>query len=75
MVLNDTTREIRIIEAYYKDKVVGKFVDMHTMRNQLGVLADKVSYKFVVVNEKIQNILFWDMIRNGFILENKGKVK
>lgn len=71
MVLNDTTREIRIIEAYYKNKLLGKFVDMHTLRNQLGVLADKVSYKFIVINEKTEETLFWDIIRNGFILEKQ----
>lgn len=72
-MFNDNTREIRIIEAYYKDKLVGKFVDMHTLRNQLGALADKVSYKFNTINEKSNETLFWDMIRKGFILENIQK--
>ena len=72
-MFNDNTREIRIIEAYYKDKLVGKFVDMHTLRNQLGALADKVSYKFNIINEKSNETLFWDMIRKGFILENIQK--
>lgn len=44
---------------------------MHTLRNQLGVLADKVSYKFIVINEKTEETLFWDIIRNGFILEKQ----
>lgn len=71
MVLNDTTREIRVIEAYHKNKLLGKFVDMHTLRNQLGVLADKVSYKFIVINEKTEETLFWNIIRNGFISEKQ----
>ena len=65
-------REIGIIEAYYNDKLVGKFVDMHTLRNQLGTLADKVSYKFNTINEKTHKTLFWNIIRNGAVLE-KGR--
>ena len=75
MLFNDTTREIPIIEAYYKDKLVGKFVDMHTLRNRLGILADKVSCRFnVIINEKTHETLFWNLIKTGFILE-KQKVK
>ena len=65
-------REIGIIEAYYNDKLIGKFVDMHTLRNQLGTLADKVSYKFNTINEKTHKTLFWNIIRNGAVLE-KGR--
>ena len=69
MIFNDNTREIPIIEAYYKEKLVGKFVDMHIAINKLGVLANKVSYKFnIIVNEKTNNKLFWELIQNGFIL-------
>ncbi len=69
MIFNDNTREIPIIEAYYKDKPIGKFVDMHTARNKLGVLADKVSYHFNInVNEKSNNKLFWELIQKGFVL-------
>ena len=69
MLFNDTTREINIIEAYYKDKLIGKFVDMHTATNKLGVLTNKVSYRFnIPINEKNNNKLFWTIIRNGFVL-------
>lgn len=69
-MFNDNTREFKIIEAYDKGKLVGKFVDMHTARNKLGPLADKVSYNFTtVVNEKRDKELFWTLIRKGFILE------
>ena len=72
MVFNDNTREMRIIEAYHKDKLVGKFVDMHTLTNKLGVLANEVSIKFSVINEKSHETLFWTMIKNGFEL-TKGR--
>lgn len=72
-MFDDNTREIRLIEAYYNDKLVGKFVDMHTLRNQLGVLADKVSIKFNTINEKSHETLFWNIIRNGFVLEEQKK--
>jgi len=65
-------REIGIIEAYHNNKLVGKFVDMHTLRNQLGALTDKVSYKFNTINEKTHKTLFWNIIRNGAVLE-KGR--
>lgn len=65
-MFGEGVREIRIIEAYYNDKLVGKFVDMHTLRNQLGALADKVSVKFNTINEKTHNTLFWTIIRNGY---------
>jgi hypothetical protein len=65
-MFSEGVREIGIIEAYYNDKLVGKFVDMHTLRNQLGVLADKVSVKFNTINEKSHNTLFWTIIRNGY---------
>lgn len=68
MIFNDNTREIGIIEAYYNNKLVGKFVDMHTLRNQLGTLADKVSCKFNTINEKSHKTLFWTIIRNGYEL-------
>ena len=69
MIFSDTTREITIIEAYYKEKLIGKFVDMHTARNKLGILADKATYKFnVVINEKSNNKLFWELIQKGFVL-------
>ena len=71
-MFGEGVREIRIIEAYYNDKLVGKFVDMHTLRNQLGVLADKVSYKFNTINEKSHETLFWTMIRTGYEL-TKGR--
>ena len=71
-MFGEGVREIRIIEAYYNDKLVGKFVDMHTLRSQLGVLADKVSYKFNTINEKSHKTLFWTMIRTGFEL-TKGR--
>ena len=72
MLLNDTTREIGIIEARYKDKVVGKFVDMHTLRCVLGgVLADKVSYSFYKINEKRDNDLFWALIRKGYVTDKQ----
>lgn len=71
-MFSEGVREIRIIEAYYNDKLVGKFVDMHTLRSQLGVLADKVSYKFNTINEKSHEALFWTMIRTGFEL-TKGR--
>ena len=45
---------------------------MHTLRNQLGTLADKVSYKFNTINEKTHKTLFWNIIRNGAVLE-KGR--
>lgn len=73
-MFGEDIREIRIIEAYYKDKLVGKFVDMHTLRNQLGELADKVSYKFDTINEKKHKTLFWKLIEKGHILE-KQKVR
>lgn len=71
MTFDNNAREIRIIEAYYKDKLLGKFIDMHTLRSELGVLADKVSYKFVSINEKQHETLFWHMIRKRFILEKQ----
>ena len=68
-MFNDNTRKINIIEAYYKEKLVGKFVDMHTARNKLDILADKVSYRFnTTINEKTNNKLFWELIQKGFIL-------
>lgn len=74
MVFDDTTREMRIIEAYHKNKLVGKFVDMHTLTNKLGNLANEVSYKFETIDEKRHETLFWNIIRNGFVLENqKGR--
>ena len=72
MILGDNTREIKIIEAYHKGKLVGKFVDMHTLTNKLGNLANEISYKFVTINEKSQETLFWNIIRNGFEL-TKGR--
>ena len=71
-MFSEGVREIRIIEAYHNDKLVGKFVDMHTLRSQLGVLADKVSYKFNTINEKSHETLFWTIIRTGFEL-TKGR--
>ena len=69
MVFGDNTREITIIEAYYNDKLIGKFIDMRTARDKLGVLADKVSYQFnVKINEKTNNKLFWTLLEKGFIL-------
>ena len=65
-MFGEGVREIRIIEAYHNDKLVGKFVDMHTLRNQLGALADKVSVKYNTINEKSHNTLFWTIIRNGY---------
>ena len=78
MLLFDNTREFKIIEAYYKGKLVGKFVDMHTATNQLGVLANKVSYMFTtVVNEKRDEKLFWELIQKGYIINEsyRGKHK
>lgn len=73
MIFDDNTREFNIIEAYYKGKPVGKFVDMRTARDKLGTLADKVSYNFAtVVNEKRDNKLFWELIEKGFVLNNKN---
>ena len=72
MIFGDNTREIPVIEVYYKEKLIGKFVDMHTARNQLGVLADKVSYNFnIIVNEKTNSELFWKLIEKGFVLNSK----
>ena len=72
MFMNDTQRELNIVEASYNGLTIGKFVDMHTLRNQLGTLADKVSYKFNTINEKTHKTLFWNIIRNGAVLE-KGR--
>lgn len=73
MLFDDNTREFNIIEAYHKGKLVGKFVDMRTARDKLGILADKVSYNFAtVVNEKRDNKLFWELIEKGFVLNNKN---
>ncbi len=69
MLFNNTTREMQIIEAYYNNKLVGKFVDMHTLTNKLGALANKVSCRFVEINEKSHETLFWNIIRNGCVLE------
>lgn len=72
MLLNDTTREVSVIEARYKGKVLGKFVDMHTLRCVLGgMLADKVSCNFYKVNEKRDNELFWALIRKGYVTDNQ----
>jgi len=74
-MFNDNTREFKIIEAFNKGTLVGKFVDMHTARRILGPLADEVSYNFTtIVNEKRDNELFWNIIRNGYVLrENQIK--
>ena len=71
-MIDDNTREIKIIEAYYKGALVGKFVDMHHMRAVLGDLADKVSYQFAKIDEKRHEKLFWTLIRRGYdVLEKK----
>ena len=71
-MFDDNTREIGIIEAKYKDKTLGKFVDMHTLRNVLGnVLADKVSCSFYKVNEKKDKKLFWDLIHKGYVTDTQ----
>ncbi len=72
MVFDDNTREITIIEARYKGKVLGKFVDMHTLRSVLGgVLADKVSCSFYKVDEKRENELFWALIQKGYVTDKQ----
>lgn len=70
----DNIREIKIIEAYYKNKSVGKFIDMHALRDSLGDLADKVSYKFETINEKQNESLFWTLIRKRAVFK-KQKVR
>jgi len=69
MFMNDTQRELNIVEALYNGVTIGKFVDMHTANRILGNLANCVSYRFPKVSEQSQNKLFWELINKGFVLE------
>ena len=68
-MFDDINREIRIIEARLGNVVIGKFVDMCTMRRVLGQLSDKVSYSSYFINEKRNENMFWKLIRDGYIIE------
>lgn len=67
--MNDTQRELNVVEASYNGFTIGKFVDMHTATRILGKLADHVSYRFPKVSEQSQNKLFWELINKGYVLE------